>query len=172
MRFTVFFFATILLLGTVALKKAQANPAKDIQTIALALSFMDDTPKGVMAMDILYDPNNPESVAHANEIAAVTKTGLGSKSLKLVGQKITSAADISAKALFVTRGSSALHAGILARAQETQAIPFSNHPACLGSACIFTATSNPKVDIFISISAAQTIGVEFSAAFAMMASKN
>jgi len=172
MRFTFFFCFTLFLLSAIPLKTLQANPAKDIQTIALALSFMDGMPKGVMAMDILYDPSNPESVAHANEIAAITKTGLGSKSLKLVGQKIADAGDISAKALFVTRGSRALHADILSRAQTLKAIPFSNHPACLGSACIFTATSDPKVDIFISISAAQTIGVEFSAAFAMMASKN
>lgn len=165
------------LLGAIALAAAfypaqdsLADSPKDLETIALAVGFMNGGPSGAIAMDILFDPSNPDSVAHADEVAALTAGGVGKK-VKLTGQKIDSVGALSSRAIFITRGAAAFYGDALQKAGSLNAITFSTDEACLGNGCVFTVKTDPSVDIFVSTAAAQQASTEFASAFNMMITK-
>jgi len=149
---------------------SRADTAKDIETIALAIGFMNGGPSGAVTMDILFDPSNPDSVAHADEVAGLTAGGVGKK-VKLTGNKVDSAGAISSRAIFVTRGASALYADALQKAASNGGITFSTDEACLGGGCVFTVKTQPDVDIFVSTAASAQTSTAFAAAFNMMITK-
>ncbi len=149
---------------------AHANEKKDIETIAKSIGFINGGPSGSITMDIVFDPGNPESVAHADEVAAITSGGVGSK-VKLTGNKVASPGEATSAVIFVTRGAGGVYAAALDQAVANGGLTVSNDVNCLGGGCVLVVQTQPSVDIFISTAAASKAGVEFASAFSMMITK-
>lgn len=160
--------ATLCLLTTPAL----ADSKKDIETISKAVSFMNGGPSGDVEMAVVFDPSNPDSVAHADEIAGLSSGGVGSK-VKLNGAKVSAASvgGTSAPVIFLTRGSSAAYSSALSKAKANGGLTVSTDSACLGSGCVMVVQTQPSVDISVSTDLAASSGVEFASAFSMMITK-
>lgn len=148
---------------------ARADTAKDIETLAKTIGFMNGGPTGDVSMDILYDPSNSVSVMHADEIAALAK-GEGSK-VRLIGQKVTSPAAANAPVIFITRGAERMYSAALNKAAANQSITVSTDEACLGIGCVLVVKTVPSVDILVSTKAAKKTKTEFASAFSMMITK-
>jgi len=149
---------------------AQADTVKDIETIAKAVGFMNGGPSGAVTMDIVFDAGNPDSVAHADEIASLTSGGVGSK-VKLTGNKVGSPGGATSKIIFVTRGADSLYGAALDKATANGGLTVSTDPSCLGSGCVLVVQTQPSVDILVSTAAASKTGTEFASAFSMMITK-
>ncbi len=146
---------------------SHADTAKDFETISKAVGFINGGPSGDVSMDILYDAGNPDSVAHADEVAGLLGGGIGSK-VKLTGNKVSSASSASSKVIFVTRGASSMYSAALSQAAANGGLTVSTDEACLGSGCVLVVKTVPSVDILVSTSASSQTGTEFATAFSMM----
>lgn len=146
---------------------AYADSSKDFETIAKAVGFVNGGPSGDVTMDVLFDPANPDSVAHADEVVSLTSGGIGSK-VKLKGNKVSSASAASSKVIFITRGASSMYSAALSQAASNGGLTVSTDEACLGSGCVMVVKTKPSVDILVSSAAAGTTGTEFASAFRMM----
>lgn len=144
-----------------------ADSKKDFQTISKAVSFVKGGPKGDVVMDVLYDSSNPDSVAHADEIASIVSGGIGKK-VKLTANKVSDVASVTSKIVFVTRGTSSMYASALDKASANGGLTVSTDSDCLGSGCVLVVKTQPKVDILVSSAAASKAGIEFASAFRMM----
>lgn len=147
-----------------------ADSIKDIKTIAKALGFIKGGPSGTLTMDILYDPNNPDSVKHADEIAALTARAVGSK-VKLEGRKTASLNSATSQVIFITRGATSLYNSALQKAVQNKGLTISTDEACLEIGCVLVVKTKPRVDILLSTKAAEQTNTEFAAAFSMMIKK-
>jgi len=160
-------FATICSVMSLSPAVTHADTAKDFETIAKAVGFVTGGPTGDVSMDVLFDPSNPDSVAHADEVVSLTSGGIGSK-VKLKGNKVSSAGAASSKVIFVTRGASALYGAALSQAASNGGMTVSTDEACLGSGCVMVVKTQPSVDILVSSAAASKTSTEFASAFRMM----
>ena len=149
---------------------AYADSKKDIETIAKAVGFINGGPSGAITMDVLFDPSNSDSVAHADEIIALTSGGIGKK-VKLTGNKVSSAGAASSKVIFVTRGANSIYGAALDKAAANGGLTVSTDEACLGGGCVLVVKTEPSVDILVSSAAAGKTGTEFASAFSMMITK-
>ena len=149
---------------------AYADTQRDFETIAKAIGFVSGGPSGAISMDVLYDPGNPDSVAHADEVIGLTSGGVGSK-VKLTGKKVSSVSGASSKVIFVTRGASGLYGAALSQAAANGGLTVSTDENCLGGGCVLVVKTQPSVDIIVNTAAAETTGTEFASAFSMMITK-
>lgn len=164
-------FKTFMAVAGVALTfcaaNAHADTKKDFETISKAIGFINGGPSGAVTMDVLYDPSNADSAAHADEVVALTSGGVGSK-VKLSGNKVTSAGAASSPVIFVTRGASSMYSAALSKAAASGGLTVSTDEACLGAGCVLVVKTEPSVDILVSTAAAGKTGTEFASAFRMM----
>lgn len=166
--------ALTLVFGTLCflpLSSAHADTAKDIETIAKAVGFINGGPTGSVAMDILFNSGDPASVAHADEVAGLVASGVSGGKVTLTGNKVSSADAAASKVIFVTKGAGSMYAAALAKAKANGGLTVSTDEACLGSGCVLVVKTVPSVDILVSTAAAGTTGTEFAAAFSMMITK-
>lgn len=148
---------------------AYADSTKDIETIARSIGFVNGGPKGSVQMDILYDPNNPASIEHANEIERLSD-GIGGK-VKLTGKKVNSIESAQSQVIFMTRGTEELYSAALNQAAQNKGLTVSTDEECLGSGCVLVVKTQPSVDILVSTKAAEQTRTEFSSVFSMMVTK-
>lgn len=167
MKFKSIALATICGVVGMTSSYAHADTAKDFETIAKAVGFVTGGPSGDVTMDVLFDPSNPDSVAHADEVVGLTSGGVGSK-VKLKGNKVSSVGSASSQVIFVTRGASSMYGAALSQAAANGGLTVSTDTACLGSGCVMVVQTQPSVDILVSTAAAGTTGTEFASAFRMM----
>jgi len=151
---------------------AWADSKRDIETIAKVIGFINNGPVGHVEMAVVYDPNNPDSVAHANDVMSWAAGGVGSK-VTLFAKKVTmsSVKSTSAPVLFLTRGTSAVYDAALARAKENKGLTVSTDDKCLGLGCVLVVRTSPHVDILVSTAAVNQTGAKFASAFSMMITK-
>lgn len=164
---------SILALTTVlcfSFAPAHADTAKDFETISKAIGFINGGPSGAITMDVLFDPSNPDSAAHADEVVALTAGGIGSK-VKLTGKKVSSVGAASSPVIFVTRGAGSMYGAALDKAAANGGLSVSTDEACLGAGCVLVVKTQPSVDILVSSAAAGKTGTEFASAFSMMITK-
>ncbi|MCH2038434.1 MAG: hypothetical protein MK137_07580 [Rickettsiales bacterium] len=121
-------------------------------------------------MDVLYDPNNPDSEKHADTIINLLSNGVGSV-ITLTGNKISSLDDISSRIIFITRNTKPDYDSLIAKAAQNQGVTVSTDEKCLENGCVVVVKTQPSVDIFVSIDAANKTGTEFATAFSMMITK-
>lgn len=147
-----------------------ASPKKDVGLVGKVVSFIQGGPKGAVDVAIVFDPANPDSAAHADEMAELM-AGKGGK-VKLTGKKVPVSAisGASEKVIFVTRGMSA-HYGAVAAKGKGGVLTISNDASCLGGGCAVIVKSDPSVDILVSSAATSAAGIEFASAFSMMITK-
>jgi hypothetical protein len=149
---------------------AHADTAKDLETIAKAIGFINNGPSGNIQMDILYNPDNEESVSHADEVLALTADGIGGK-ITLTGRKLSSPSDSTSKIIFITRGTDNLYGAALNTAAANGGLTVSTDENCLGTGCVLVVKTNPNIDILVSTAAASKTGTTFSSVFSMMITK-
>jgi len=150
---------------------AKADTEKDIVALSKAISFIKDGPSGTVNFEILYDDGNAASSAHANEVASIAASPVGSGKVKLQGKKVSvaSVGSTGSKVIFVTKGLNSKYASILNTAAGKGAITVSTDEDCLSSGgCVLAVKTQPNIDIMVSGSAASKTGIEFSSAFSMM----
>lgn len=149
---------------------SHADSKKDFEAISRTISFIKGGPKGAVIVDVLYDPNNPTSEEHADTIINILSNGVGSV-IKLTGNKISSLDDISSRIIFITRNSKPDSDSLIAKAAQNNGVTVSTDESCLGNGCVVVVKTQPSVDIFVSIDAANKTGTEFATAFSMMITK-
>ena len=143
-----------------------ADSQKDFATMSKAISFIKSGPSGDVVMDILFDPSNADSKAHADEVASIVAGGVGSGKVKLSGQKVSSVSNASSQVIFVTRGASGLYGAALDKAAANGGLTVSTDENCSG--CVMVVKTEPSVDIFVNTAAASKTGTQFASAFSMM----
>lgn len=149
-----------------------ADTKKDVETISKAVGFMNGGPSGTVEMAVVFDPANADSVAHADEVVALTSGGVGSK-VKLTGKKVAagSIGSVSSPVIYLTRGASAAYGAALDKAAANGGLTVSTDEACLGAGCVLVVKTQPSIDILVSTAAAAKTGTEFASAFSMMITK-
>lgn len=150
--------------------QAYADTSKDFETIAKAIGFIDGGPTGPITLDILYDPSNATSSAHADEVMSILAPGVGNKVI-LSGRKITSPIEASSRIIFVTKGTSSMHTAALNKAAALGGLTVSTDESCLGTGCVMVVKTQPSVDIIVHTGASSKTGTEFASAFSMMITK-
>jgi hypothetical protein len=146
---------------------AYADPAKDVQIAGRAISFLENGPTGKITMGVVFDPSKPASVAEKNAVMASIGGGMSAGTLTLVGKPVEAdeVAGLSGVAvLYVTKG---VNVGAAAKAKKL--ITIGSDVGCATSGnCVMAVSSDPKVEIVVSRSAAAAVGAVFKAAFRMM----
>lgn len=150
---------------------AHADTKKDLELLSKTLGFITGGPSGDVNVAVVYDPANPESVAHADEVAAILGGGVSSGKVKLSGSKVAVGSQGGEPVYFITKGMGGHYAALLAAATSNGGITVSNDEACLGGGCVVVVKSEPSVDILVSSAAAGQTGTEFASAFSMMITK-
>ena len=148
----------------------KADSKTDLEIISKTVSFIKKGPKGEITMDVLYDPNNPDSEAHADQIVELSNDGVGSK-VMLKANKVSSADKASSRIIFVARGTDHMHESVINKATENKAMTISTDKNCLGIGCVVVVKTEPTIDIYVSVDAAERTGTEFATAFSMMITK-
>lgn len=166
----LFFVISGLALSLAPYSSVYADTPKDFETIAKAIGFIDGGPTGPVTMDILYDPTNPSSAAHADEVMTILAPGVGDKVI-LSGRKITSPAEATSKIIFITKGTASMHAAALSKAAALGGLTVSTDESCLGTGCVMVVKTQPSVDIIVHTGASGKTGTEFASAFSMMITK-
>ena len=166
----IFSLFSVLLAVTMMTGQAQATSAKDLETIARAVGFMNNGPTGAVSVDVVFDPANADSAAHADEVIGLLAGGVGSK-VTLTGKKVSAAGDITSRVIFLTRGAGSLYGPALNTAAGNNGITVSTDDACLGNGCVLVVKTQPSVDILVSTAAAAKTNTEFASAFSMMITK-
>lgn len=153
---------------------ANADTKKDIVTLSKAISFIKGGPTGTVNFEIVHDAGNSASAAHANEVAGIASSPVGSGKVKLQGKKVSvgSVGSTGAKVVFVTRGLESKYSSILSKAASKGAITVSTDENCIvKGGCVLVVKTQPSVDIMASAAASAKTGTEFSSAFSMMISQ-
>jgi hypothetical protein len=149
---------------------AHADPTKDLQVAARALTFLEDGPTGSAVLGVVFDPSKPASVAEKNAVMAAIGGGFHAGALTVTGKPVEAGAvgGVSGvAALFVTTGIGYGPVGAVAKAKKI--ITIGSDPACATSgACTMSVATEPKVEIIVNRSTAAAVGAVFKAAFRMM----
>lgn len=157
-----------ILAGFIAAAPAHADPAKDLQIAARALTFLENGPSGKTVIGVVYDPSKPASVAQKDAVMAALGSGLDAGGVTVVGKpmEVTQVTG-GVGALFVTTGVNYTVVGALAKGHRL--VTVSTDKACAAAgACVLSVASSPKVEITVSRSAAAAVGASFKSAFRMM----
>ena len=166
----ILFALGCMLAPLIVSSNAFADTSKDIEIIAKSIGFISGGPSGDIVMDILFDPNIPDSDAHAEEILSLTSNGIGSR-VRLTGKKIASPDDATSKIIFITRGISDMYVAALNKATEIGGLTVSTDETCLGEGCVLVVKTSPSVEIIVSSEAVAKTKTEFAATFNMMITK-
>jgi hypothetical protein len=163
-------FATCIGIFVIPFFSAYADTTKDLETIAKAIAFINNGPSGDVRMDILYNPANIDSIAHADEVFELVKDGIKGK-ITLTGRKISSTNDATSRVIFVTRGTNDFYGSALNTAAANRGLTVSTDESCLGTGCVLVVKTTPNIDILVSTAAATKTGTSFSSVFSMMITK-
>lgn len=159
------------LLLTLVSAYAYATTYKDLSTIARILDATKSIPKGKITMDILYDPNVPKSEEHAHATLEILNKHKIGKTTALSGKIINDPGQLSAKVVFVTKGSESHYKQALEYAEANKALTVSTDISCLSHGCVLVVNTHPKTDILVSSAAAAKTQTKFSSLFYMMLNK-
>lgn len=174
LRFIRLFAVLLFCMVSFFSREAFSSEIKDIKALSKAVGFIQGGPTGEVEISVVFDPTNRESAEHASRIMQVsTKEGSLNK-VKFIAKKVpyTNIDFIHSKIIFITKGMESKYQAILDRAVRIGAITVSTDENCLNKGvCVLVVKTEPDVDILVSMSVAEKIGVEFSSAFSMMITK-
>ena len=157
-------FILIALFTIAPISVVQANVSeKDIKSLGKALNFIQNGPKGVVEIDIIYNKESAHSLQEARAIENMLSSGFSSGKITLRGSKTETST--GAKIAYITKGSegkalSLVNKGIITVSQGKNCVV--NHK------CVLGVTTNPKIDFYLSSTASERAGVLFKVAFQMM----
>lgn len=140
---------------------------RDLQVIGRALGFVERLPAGSQ-IAILHTPGNAAARAEAEKVQALIGAGLKAGSRTLKPKLVALGGDLSdSAAIFATAG---LPSNGLLDALRLSKLPCVtiHFDYMRDSACVMAIRSQPRVDIVVSVAAAQVSDTAFSAAFRML----
>lgn len=164
---SVFVFVSLFFVS----QRSYADNVKDLEVLSRAIDFIQGGPSGAVDMFVVYDPDIPASVEHADEINNIGGKETGFSKVKLVVKKIpiNELQTIKPKIIFITRGMEKNYPSIVLQAIKTSAVTVSTDELCLiNGGCVIVTKTNPETDILVSTSLATKTRTEFSFAFTMM----
>lgn len=161
-----------LLLILLPVTSKAEDDLKDIFTISRAISFMQNGPKGILDMAIIYDPEVRESRDQASIIAKISAEPVGSDLVKLKGRKV-SVRDIKRirdyDIVFVTKHVADKYKKSLIELQKKGVVTVSNNEQCLDKGgCLLFVDTRSYVEISMNTEVAVRTGINFAPAFRMM----
>lgn len=157
--------STLMAAGAAA--AADGPSTRDIQVISRALGFVETLPAG-SEIAIVHTAGDPASRAEAERAAAAMADGIKAGGRTLKPRLVGPTDDISAAAAVYAAGG--VSAAALSALQRRRAAPCVTltFDYIANSACVMAFRTQPKVDIVVSIGAAQATNTSFSAAFRML----
>jgi hypothetical protein len=169
-RIRGFLVAAVLLLGIAAPAWADVTLA-DLNLAARVLSFMDAPPSGNVRLGIVYAPGNEQSLQDASAVAKLLGAGLQAGNVVFIAvlvpidQVLTAPVD----AFFLPEGIGDQGRRI-ADATEKRKIPCItvDLPRVQDGSCVLGLRTQPKIQIYLSRSAAARSNTAFASVFRMM----
>lgn len=167
------FAAAMILMGT----PASADVGlKDVQVVAKTLGFASPPLSGSIKVAIVFDPALPQSQKDADDLKGILGTGLVAGAATLMPAMVPIAQlDASLDGVgvvFITGGMSSHYDRIFTLAKGKKLLSVSNDVACVQAGrCVMGVKSDPKVEIIVNKTAADTSSVGFAPAFRMMISE-
>lgn len=141
-----------------------------IQVAARAVSFLQPSLAGTVTAAIVYEPGDADSEREARAIERSLAAHRQTSPIILKPKRVSSASldqMSGAKVAFVTRGTNYRQVGSAAAARSILTISFDPSCARVGH-CVLAVSSSPKVQIFVSRSAAAAARLRFNASFLML----
>lgn len=151
---------------------AVAEPtARDLQVLARALGFLEKPPNGIAEIGIVYPQQSASGRAEAGRIAAAFGDGLRAGNLTLRPKLVAAeAAGQAGTAALLLTDAAVPHAAQIAAAVAGRSIltVASDRSLIEAGSVVMVVRGEPRVEILVSRTAAQSAGVGFAAAFRMM----
>jgi hypothetical protein len=157
-----------------SLVSAQSAPMvtdKDLQVAVRAFSFVYGMPKGDIAIEVVYDPDNASSQSEAQQLGKLIGSS-GTFANRQVTAKIVPVAQMGAagdKIAYITHGMQSKYDVMVQRASADKMLTFSTDFLCVDSQkCVMGVEADPAIKMEISRAATSASGLEFSQALKLM----
>jgi hypothetical protein len=155
--------------------RAQQLTDKTIQVAVRTIGFVVNPPVGSVPLAILYDPQNPESVADARTAVATLGSGLPVRAA-VVTPELVPVGNLDRlrdyRFVLIMSGLQNRYDDIFEAARGRGALTISADAGCVRTGrCVMAVASEPRVEILVNQSVGRLNGVEFLAAFRMMISE-
>jgi len=161
--------AALALVGAAPLELSTDATTRELQLIAQSMSFLQSPPRGAVILGIVYLPGSP---VQAREIETAFGGGIHSGALTLHPRLLTVNEAFNAQdvvGLMLTDAALPEARAIASAMAGKGVLTISSVPAAVTAGVVVMAVRvRPRVEIYLSRSAAREAGVEFSTPFRMM----
>ena len=161
--------AALALVRAAPLESSTDATTRELHLIAQSMSFLQSAPQGAVILGIVYLPESP---AQAKEIEAAFGRGIQSGTLTLYPRLLTVNEAFNARdvvGLLLTDAALPDARAIASAMAGKGVLTIASEPAAVTAGVVVMAVRvRPRVEIFLSRSAAREAGVEFSTPFRMM----
>lgn len=175
LKIPITFSIAIALTLTLTMPSRAELTQKHVQVALKSLKFAKPKISSGATVAIVYGEGNSQSKALAEELSAFIGSGKAAKKITLV-PKVMSAAAIDltgTRLVFVTDAAIPKMSEIVSAANSNNALAIASDTNCSASGlCSLSIEISPKVQIYLSTSAAEKAGVSFSNAFMMLVKKH
>lgn len=141
-----------------------------VEVGARVASFLQPPVAGATTAAIVYEPGDAASEAEARSIERSMGSGMAIGALRLKPKRVPTnalAGLTGAKVAFVTRGTN--YKAIASAAAPRAVLTISSDIACTRAGyCVVAVSAAPRVQIFVSKSAARAAKLKFNASFLML----
>ena len=169
-RLVAFLSIAVVLLGIAAPARAEVTLA-DLNLAARVLSFMETPPSGNVRLGILYARGNEQSLLDATAVARLLGAGLKAGNVVFIAVLVPldDARRASVDAFFLPEGV-ADPVGLVAEATAARKLPCItvDLPRVQDGSCVLGLRTLPKIQIYLSRSAAARSNTTFASVFRMM----
>ncbi|MBL4837115.1 MAG: hypothetical protein JKY34_06010 [Kordiimonadaceae bacterium] len=165
----------IALILTLTIPSRAELTQKHVQVALKSLNFAKPKIPSGATVALIYSEGNAQSKALAENLSAFIASGKARKKIKLVPKIMPATAiDLTgARLVFVTDAAMAKMSEIVSAANSNNALTVASDIKCSASGlCALSIAIAPKVQIYLSSSAAEKAGVSFSNAFMMLVKKH
>ncbi len=142
---------------------------RELNLIAQSLTFLQHAPKGPVTLGIVYPPESP---GEAHQIQVAFGTGVQSGALTLYPRLLTVNEAFNAQGvvgLLLTDAALPDAPAIASAVAGKGVLTVASDPAAVSAGVVVMAVRiEPRVEIYLSRSAARAAGIEFSTPFRMM----
>jgi len=169
------FTITVCLLALATLPAKAELTEKHVQVAMKSLKFAKPKIDSGSVVAFVYDEAQPGSKETAEKLVAFVSSGKAVKKVTLAPKAVpASDPDLGgARLVFVTDAALPKIDGILSASAGNSALTIASDTQCSADGmCSMTIETQPKVQIYLSATAAEKAGVSFSSAFMMLVKKH
>jgi hypothetical protein len=168
--------SALIVTGLLLPPSVQAQPAgfitdKDVEVAVRAFSFVYGMPKGEIAIEIVYDPNNPVSLGEASQLKKIIGDGdeFANRQVRAKMVALSQMGSTKSKIAYVTHGLEQQYDVLLQKARENKMLTFSTDFQCVDNQkCVMGVQADPTIKIEISRAATAASDLQFSQALKLM----